>query len=158
DRPAASGMLALAAEQCTQARAFLVAHDIVSIPTKDECLVRESPPFMRWNAAFEDGAGVFEQAVLPSFYYISPPDPPWSKEEQESYIPNRYQLLFTTVHEVWPGHFLQGLHLKVNPSRCQKSFSTYSFTEGWAHYTEEMMWQEGLGGGDPKAHVGQLLE
>jgi uncharacterized protein (DUF885 family) len=62
------------------------------------------------------------------------------------------------VHEVWPGHFLQGLHLKVNPSRCQKSFSTYSFTEGWAHYTEEMMWQEGFGGGDPETHVGQLLE
>ncbi len=120
--------------------------------------MRESPPFMRWNYAFLDSPGMFETKSMPSFYYLSPPDPSWPEAEQLAYLPPTADLLFTTIHEVWPGHFLHGLHIRRAPSRYLKSFSTYSMVEGWAHYTEEMMWDEGAGDRDPRAHLGQLKE
>jgi uncharacterized protein (DUF885 family) len=66
-------------------------------------------------------------------------------------------LLFTSVHEVWPGHFLQFLHSNNSPSKFGQVFIGYAFAEGWAHYTEEMMWDAGLGEGDSTVHIGQLL-
>ncbi len=156
ERPKNSEILALAAEQATEMRKFLVDHHIVSIPTDDVAEPRVSPPFERWNLAFMSAPGPFEKKKLPSFYYISPPDPKWSKKVQAAYIPSRYDLEFITIHELWPGHFLHHLHIKVNPSKILRSFCTYSTAEGWAHYAEEMMWDAGVGNGDPKTHIGQL--
>jgi len=155
EKPPADQVLALAAEQATQMRAFLVERQLVTIPTEDVAVVVPSPPFMRWNSAFLDPAGVFETANLPSFYYISPPDPSWPKEQQQGYIPSGVGLLFTTIHEVWPGHFLHRLHIGQQPARALKSYWNYAMGEGWAHYAEQMMWDEGVSE-DPKVRIGQL--
>jgi uncharacterized protein (DUF885 family) len=64
--------------------------------------------------------------------------------------------MFTSVHEVWPGHFLNFLHAKQSPWIFGRVFVGYAFAEGWAHYTEEMMWETGLGEGDAEIHIGQL--
>ena len=158
EKPAADQILATATSQAEQMRAFLTEHKIVSIPSAEIALVRESPPFMRWNAAFLNSPGAFERKQLPSFYYISPPDPKWPLAEQQSYIMPRADLLYVTIHEVWPGHFLHGLHVRKHPSRTLQSFCTYSTNEGWAHYTEEMMFEAGAGGHTPQARVGMLKE
>ena len=100
---------------------------------------------MRWNAAFLDWPGVFEKKALPGLYYITLPDPSWPKKEQEDYLPPHGILLSTTIHEVYPGHFLQGQWLKRAPTRAQKLLTSYSFVEGWAHYGEQMMIEEGFG-------------
>ena len=71
-------------------------------------------------------------------------------------MPGKTDLLATTIHEVWPGHFLHFLHAKRLDSRILKSFGNYATIEGWAHYTEEMMWEAGVGRGDPRVHIGQL--
>ena len=155
DKPAADAVLAEATDQATRMRQFLIDNAIVTIPTEDVAEVRESPPFMRWNAAFLDPIGAFETAKLPSFYYISPPDPAWPNKQQRDYIPGKTDLLFITIHEVWPGHFLHGLHLKTNPSIVMKSFWNYATGEGWAHYAEEMMWDAGVSD-DPAVRIGQL--
>jgi uncharacterized protein (DUF885 family) len=84
------------------------------------------------------------------------PGPKWTQAEQEAYIPGRNDLLFTSVHEVWPGHFLQHQHAKEAASVVGRLFGNYTFGEGWAHYAEELMWEAGLGAGDPAVHVGQL--
>ncbi len=157
EKPAADKVLATATEQGVAMRQFLIDKAIVSIPTEDVAEVRESPPFMRWNFAFLSSAGAFEKKALPSFYYISPPDPTWPKKVQRDYIASVHDLLFVTIHEVWPGHFLHSLHNKQVESKVLKTFCSYSMSEGWAHYTEEMMWNAGVGDGDPKVHVGQLL-
>lgn len=154
-KPAAKAVLQVATDQAQEMRQFLIDERIVTIPTDDTAKVVESPPFMRWNAAFLDSAGVFEQKALPSFYYISPPDPKWPKAKQRDYIPGTSDLLFITIHEVWPGHFLHGLHVKTNDSRILKSLWNYASGEGWAHYTEEMMWNQGISE-DPAVHIGQL--
>ncbi|HWM84729.1 MAG TPA: DUF885 domain-containing protein [Kofleriaceae bacterium] len=158
DKPAPSRVLAEATAQAVAMRKLLVEKDLVTIPTEDVAEVRPSPPFMRWNSAFLSSPGVFEEKPLPAFYYISPPDPKWPKKEQRAYIPFRGDLLYTTVHELWPGHFLHGLHIKRNRSRILKSFCSYSSVEGWAHYTEEMMHEMGASGSDPRMAIGQLTD
>lgn len=75
---------------------------------------------------------------------------------QEAFIPGKKDLLFTSIHEVMPGHFLQFLHANRSPSLFGRVFVGYAFAEGWAHYTEEMMWEAGLNEGDPETQIGQL--
>jgi uncharacterized protein DUF885 len=144
-----------ARRQLDTLEAFVRDKDIVSIPGTERALVEESPPYQRFNFAYIDIPGPYEKG-LPSIYYISPPDPSWPKQEQQDYIPGVADLLFTSVHEVWPGHFLNFLHSNRSSSMFGRVFVGYAYAEGWAHYTEEMMWEAGLGRGDPEIHIGQL--
>lgn len=145
-----------ARNQLDRLKKFLVENDLVTIPGPEEALVNEAPPYARWNFAYIDIPGPYEQG-LPSTYYIAPPDPEWSDEDRLAYVPGRASLLFVSVHEVWPGHFLHFLHARRTRSKFAQIFVGYTFGEGWAHYTEEMMWDAGLGEGDPETHIGQLL-
>ncbi|MEG3122761.1 DUF885 domain-containing protein [Sphingomonas sp. GB1N7] len=149
------GPVAEARRQIPELTAFVIAKDIVTIPDKEKALVEESPPYNRQNSAYIDPPGPFEKGV-PSIYYISPPDPSWSKAEQDGFIPGKKDLLFTSVHEVMPGHFLQFRHANASPSLFGRLFVGYAFAEGWAHYAEEMMWDAGLHAGDAETHIGQL--
>ena len=136
-------------------RAFIAQHDLVSIPGTEQAHVEEAPPYNRQNSAYIDIPGPYEHG-LPSVYYIAPPDPSWTPEVQAGFIPGEEDLLFTSVHEVWPGHFLNFLHANRSPFTFGRVFVGYAFAEGWAHYGEEMMWEAGLGDGDAETHVGQL--
>lgn len=156
DKPA-EGPVAAARAQLVDLRRFLIEHDVVTIPGTEEALVAESPPFNRQNGAYMDWPGPYEKN-MPSIYYIAPPDPAWSPAEQAAYVPGRTVLLFTSVHEVWPGHFLQFLCANRSASVVGQLFGGYAFVEGWAHYSEELMWEKGLGAGDPATHIGQLTE
>ncbi|MEZ0244570.1 MAG: DUF885 domain-containing protein, partial [Sphingomonas sp.] len=149
------GPVKAATDQIPELKDFIVKNDIVTIPGTEQALVRESPPYNRQNSAYIDPAGPLETGVA-SIYYISPPDPSWSAEEQAAYIPGEDDLLFTTVHEVMPGHFLQFLHSNRSKSPFGRLFVGYAFAEGWAHYSEEMMWDAGLRAGDSATHIGQL--
>ncbi len=138
-------------------KAFIISKDLATIPGPEQAEVRESPPYMRWNFAYIDPPGPYERG-LPAFYYVAPPDPSLSEKERAEYIPGQAELLFTSVHEVWPGHFLQFLHSNRSDDFFGRVFVGYAFAEGWAHYSEEMMWEAGLRDGDPEIHVGQLSE
>jgi uncharacterized protein (DUF885 family) len=151
----AGGPVAEARAQLPLLRSFIAANDIVSIPGDEQAQVEESPPYNRQNSAYIDIPGPYEKG-LPSVYYISPPDPAWSEKERSDYIPGKKDLMFTSVHEVWPGHFLNFLHSNRAKSNFGKVFVGYAFAEGWAHYSEEMMWEAGLGAGDAETHVGQI--
>ena len=153
----AGGTVAAARRQLDELKAFVAEAQIVTIPGPEQARVEEAPPYQRYNFAYIDIPGPYEKG-LPSIYYVAPPDPSWSKAEQQAYIPGRSNLLFTSVHEVWPGHFLQFLHSNRSQSRFGQNFLDYAFVEGWGHYAEEMMWDTGLGQGDPDTHIGQLLE
>jgi hypothetical protein len=154
-RKPAGGPVEGARRQLAGLRRFIEEKGLVSIPGSEEARVEEAPPYQRWNSAYIDIPGPYERH-LPSIYYISPPDPSWSPEEQAEYIPGEADLLFVTAHEVWPGHFLQFLHSNRAESEVGRLFVGYGFAEGWAHYSEEMMWEAGFGDGDPYLHIGQL--
>jgi uncharacterized protein (DUF885 family) len=146
-----------ATAQLADLRKFIQDKDIVSMPGTEEAKVAQAPPYKAWNFAYINIPGPYE-TNLPSVYYVSPPDPKWDKKKQEEYIPGKGSLLFTSVHEVYPGHFVQFLHANRAKSKFGQVFVGYAFAEGWAHYTEEMMYDAGLGQGDPELHIGQLQE
>jgi Bacterial protein of unknown function (DUF885) len=144
-----------AKRQLTMLKQEVLDKEIVSIPSDDVALVAEAPPHQRSNSAYITMPGPYEKG-MPAIYYIAPPDPSWSKEEQLSYIPGQMDLLGTSVHEVWPGHFLEGLHSNLSGNPVTELSYSYAFTEGWAHYAEELMADEVLEY-DPEMKIGQLL-
>jgi uncharacterized protein DUF885 len=151
------GPVEMARKQLGELRAFILEKNLVTIPGTEEAKVAEAPAYRRWNFAYINIPGPYEKG-LPSIYYIAPPDPSWSQKEKDAYVPGQGSLLFTSAHEVWPGHFLQFLHANRSSSKLGQLFVGYAFAEGWAHYTEEMTWEAGLGNGSDEMHIGQLLE
>jgi uncharacterized protein (DUF885 family) len=145
-----------ARRQLSELKAFITEQDVMTIPGTEEALVAEAPPYRRSNLAYIRNPGPYETS-LPSVYYIAPPDPSWSAAERNAYIPGEADLLFISVHEVWPGHFLQRLHRNRLQTLFGKLFGTQAASEGWAHYTEELMLDAGLGDGDPAVRIGQLM-
>jgi hypothetical protein len=143
--------------QLAMLKDFIVKNNVVSIPSNEEAQVAEAPIYNRSNAAFIEVPGPYDHGVA-SVYNIAPPDPKWGKAEQAAYVPSEATLLFTSVHEVWPGHFLQFLHSNANPSKLEALWVGYGFAEGWAHYSEEMMYEKGLGKGDAEKHIGQITD
>ncbi len=154
-RKPAGGPVAGARRQLAGLREFIRSHDLVTIPGTEVAHVEEAPAYNRQNAAYIDIPGPYEHG-LPSVYYIAPPDPSWTPAVQAAFVPGEADLLFTSVHEVWPGHFLNFLHSNRSPFTFGRVYVGYAFAEGWAHYGEEMMWDAGLGNGDAETHIGQL--
>jgi len=151
------GSVAAAREQLKMLKAFVIEKSIVTIPSEEPILVNEAPPYARTNFAYINVAGPFSNN-MPSTYYIAPPDPTWSQAVQDAYVPGRMTLQSTSVHEVWPGHFLQFQHSNRADSPIGQAYVAYDFAEGWAHYSEEMMLESGLGAGDPEVKIGQLRD
>jgi len=149
------GPVETARGQLKELRAFVAEHDLVSIPGNERALVAEAPPYARSNGAYINIPGPYSQNQ-PSIYYIAPPNPEWSAEVQQAYIPGEADLLFTSVHEVWPGHFLNFVHARRSKWFFGRLFVTYAFGEGWAHYTEEMMLEAGLRGASPETRIGEI--
>jgi hypothetical protein len=141
-------------------REFLTERDIVTLPPTDDVRVEPTPPFLRWAFAMMDTAGPFEEETAESYYYITLPDPDWTPEQKEQWLRrfDVYTLENTSVHEVYPGHYVHFRRIRHAPSRVTKVFQAYSFTEGWAHYAEEMMLEQGYGEGKPKLRLAQLLD
>ena len=142
--------------QLDELRTFVVDKKVVSVPTDQQAAVKESPPYNRGNFAYINVPGPYESKSVAWTYFVAPPDPSWSAKERAAYIPGAADLLFTSVHEVWPGHFLQFQHAVRNPSKVASMWIGYAYAEGWAHYAEEMMWDVGLGSGNPEMRIGQL--
>jgi hypothetical protein len=151
------GAVAAARRQLPELRAFVEQKGLVTIPGPQQALVEQAPPYNAQNFAYIVTAGPYERKDVPSVYYIAPPDPRWTPEEQARYVGGEGTLLSTSVHEVWPGHFLHFLHVNRSPSKVAQLFQSYAYTEGWAHYSEEMMIEQGLRGGAAEWRVGQLL-
>ncbi len=130
------------------ARSFVVDSELVSLPTSDAVAVRETPPYERYNSASIDMSGPFE-AVRSAYYQITLPDRAMPERMRREYLGTLGDLLGTTVHETYPGHFVQGRWAERAPTRVQRAFASYSFVEGWAHYGEQLMIEEGFGRSDP---------
>ncbi len=150
------GAVVRAREQLEELRQFVVANDLVTIPAADLALVDTAPPHRRSNFAYIDVRGPYESGQVPSTYYVAPPDPRWSAADQLAYAPDEANLMFVSAHEVWPGHFLHGLHLANTQRPLRAVVRSIGFMEGWAHYAEEMIWEAGFRQGEPMMRIGQL--
>lgn len=163
DHPSADKLLSSAQQQLDGLRQFLIDKKIITVPGGAQAKVVETPPFARATTfASMDTPGPYEAKATEAFYNITLPDPSWPKEKQEEYLQGyNYPLLSNvSVHEVWPGHYTQFLWVKNSPdlSKVRKLTAAGSNAEGWAHYSEEMVLDEGLYNNDPKFRLAQLVD
>ena len=162
DHPKAGALVEEAQKQVDAIVKFIREKQIVTLPEGPGPVVAPTPDFMRWSFASMWTPGPFEYRPLPSRYLITDVDPRWTEKQKAEYLSsiNFPQLWATSIHEAYPGHFVQGAYLKQVTSKVRKTWAIApaSFVEGWAHYTEQMMIEEGFGAGDPKMKLGQLAE
>ncbi len=160
DHPQRPELLDYTASRQAAQRKFLIDHNIVTVPSEVLPLVRETPPFMRATTlASMDTPGPYEKASE-AYYYITLPDPAWKPAEAEDFLRgahNRPLIDVVTVHEAFPGHYVQYLWLG-KLSKVRQIAHMMANVEGWAHYTEEMMMEEGYGSGDPRIRLMQLQD
>jgi hypothetical protein len=158
DHPDAAGVIREAQQQVDEVIAFTREHDLV--PYHDgECLVGPAPEALRMAMAMMAWAGPFEDDA-PSWYWVTPPDESWAPEEQEEWLQvfSATTLPVITIHEVSPGHFAHGRALRRVDSQVAGLFHGYAFSEGWAHYCEEMVVEVGFRADDPRYRVGVAIE
>jgi uncharacterized protein (DUF885 family) len=140
---------------------FIEEHKIVTIPSPVPPILEETPPFMRaLTFASMDTPGPFESVAKEAFFNVTLPEKGWPKERVEDFMGafNRGTILSTAIHEAYPGHYVQFLWLQHVASKVRKLLGANSNAEGWAHYSEQMMLDEGYTNGDPKMRLGQLQD
>ncbi|MBV9507266.1 MAG: DUF885 domain-containing protein [Acidobacteriia bacterium] len=141
-------------------REFIGSRGIVTIPSPVLPILEESPPFMRaLTTASMDTPGPYEKDKE-AFFNVTLPDPRWKPKQVEEYLDgfSRGTIISTATHEAYPGHYTQFLWLQSAPTKVRKLLSANSNGEGWAHYSEQMMLDEGYGNNDPKLRLGQLQD
>ncbi len=163
DHPDGAHLVSTAKDQLKSLQLFIGEHKILDLPSQMLPTVAETPAFARATIFGElDPPGPLETHATKAYYFITPPDQKESKAEQNKYLAyfNRPLLQNLSVHEALPGHFTQYLFAYANPnwSMVRKTASSYTATEGWAHYSEQMMLDEGLGDNDPKLRLAQLQD
>jgi uncharacterized protein (DUF885 family) len=160
DHPAPDKLLDAFRETCTKLAAFVTEKKIVTIPSPVPPILEETPPFMRaLTFASMDTPGPYETVAKEAFFNVTLPEKDWKPERVEGFMAsfNRGTILSTAIHEAYPGHYVQFLWMQHVESRVRKLITANSNAEGWAHYTEQMMLDEGYSA-DPKMRIGQLQD
>lgn len=161
DHPTAEELIPKVKEILVTLRQFLLDTNFVTVPSQVMPDVIETPkPFRPFAFAAMDSPGPLDTKVTQAYYYITPPEPDWSEQEQIEWLEtfNYRGLIDISAHEAFPGHFLHSLHNQRSWCLISKLFGAYHFWEGWALYVEEAMWQEGFQEGDYKYRIAQIFE
>jgi hypothetical protein len=140
---------------------FINEHKIIGIPSPVRPILEETPPFMRaLTTASMDPPGPYERVATEAYFNVTLPEKSWAKQRTEEFMTafNRGTIVSTAIHEAYPGHYVQLLWFQRVQSKVRKLVNCGSNVEGWAHYTEQMMLDEGYGKGDDELRVGQLLD
>ena len=148
DHPAPNQLLASFRATFTSLVGFIRSHNIVTIPSDVQPIVEETPPFMRATTfASMDTPGPYEEHATEAYFNVTLPDPSMTPAEVEDYMHafNVGTVISTAVHEAYPGHYVQFLWVPQAPSRVRKLLGANTNVEGWAHYCEQMMLDEGYG-------------
>ncbi len=140
---------------------FIQQKHIITIPSPVRPIVEETPPFGRaLSTASMDTPGPYEDKATEAYFNVTLPDPSWSAEKTEQWLRgfNRDAIISVADHEAYPGHYTQFLWVKQAPSKVRKLIGCSSNSEGWAHYDEQMMLDEGYGNGDLRLRLAQIHE
>ena len=149
DHPTAENLIPEIAKRLDSVRKFVDDRKLVTIPSKVPAQVKETPQDRRATSfASMDIPGPFEKRANEAYFYVTPPENDWPDQQKEEWLTsfNFYMGDLFSIHEVYPGHYLQFLHLNASKAtKAEKIFGATSFTEGWAHYCEKMLIDEGFG-------------
>jgi len=149
EHPTPESLLGDIGKDLEQIRKFVVTRKLVTIPSDVRARVKETPQYRRATSfASMDTPGAFEKRATEAYYYVTPPENDWAPQQKDEWLTafNFYTADVVSVHEVYPGHYVQFLRLNASPaSKVEKIFGSYAFIEGWAHYCEKLMIDEGYG-------------
>jgi len=149
DHPTETSLIPDTARNLEMIRKFVIDHRLITLPSAVRAQVAETPQFLRATSfASMDSPGPFETKATEAYYYVTPVEPEWTAQQKEEWLTafNFYTTDIVSIHEGYPGHYVQFLCLKASPAtKVEKVFGSYAFIEGWAHYTEQMMVDEGFG-------------
>jgi uncharacterized protein (DUF885 family) len=149
EHPTPESLLANIGKDLEQIRKFVLTRKLVTIPSEVRARVKETPQYRRATSfASMDTPGAFEKRATEAYYYVTPPESEWPPLQKDEWLTafNFYTTDVVSIHEVYPGHYVQFLRLNASPaSKVEKIFDSYAFVEGWAHYCEKLMIDEGYG-------------
>ena len=149
EHPTPESLIPDTAKNLDAIRQYLLDHQIITMPSKVRAEVKETPQYARATSfASMDTPGPFEKKASEAYYYVTPTEAEWPDAQKEEWLTafNYFTTDVVSIHEAYPGHYTQFLHLNASDvSKTAKIFSSYAFVEGWAHYTEKMMLDEGFG-------------
>ncbi len=161
DHPPPDKLLSTTQGELEALARFMSDKHIVTVPRAEAARVQETPPFLRaTTTASMDIPGPFETVATEAYYSMTLPDPKASAAETSEFMKQWYYAAISnvSVHEVWPGHYLQFLYAKQFPSDVRKVFGAASNSEGWAHYCEQMVIDEGFHADDPRYRLAQIQD
>jgi uncharacterized protein (DUF885 family) len=149
EHPTPENLIPDVAKDLDKIRKYVLSHHLISIPSDIRAKVKETPQYLRATSfASMDTPGPFEKRATEAYYYVTPTESDWPDKQKQEWLTafNYYTSDITSIHEAYPGHYVQFLHLNASPvSKVEKIFGSYAFIEGWAHYCEKMMLDEGYG-------------
>jgi uncharacterized protein (DUF885 family) len=149
EHPTLENLISDVAKDLDKIRKYVTSHHLVTIPSDVRAKVKETPQYLRATSfASMDTPGPFEKRATEAYYYVTPTESDWPEKQKEEWLTafNYYTSDIVSIHEVYPGHYVQFLRLNASPaSKVEKIFGSYAFVEGWAHYCEKMMLDEGYG-------------
>jgi uncharacterized protein (DUF885 family) len=158
ERSTADSVLSDVKSTVEEIKKFISENKIITLPEPDRCAIIEMPEFMRGNStAYLQSAPPLDPEAR-SEYAVSPPPASWSQERVESYFReyNKQMLRILSIHEGYPGHYVQLEYSNRCPSFVRRVLGSGTFAEGWAVYTEQMMLDQGYGSGDLRLRLQQL--
>jgi uncharacterized protein (DUF885 family) len=149
EHPTPGNLIPDVAKDLDTIRKYVLNRRLIGIPSDVRAKVKETPPYLRATSfASMDTPGPFEKRANEAYYYVTPTENDWPEKQKQEWLTafNYYTSDVVSIHEAYPGHYVQFLHLNASPaSKVEKIFGSYAFVEGWAHYCEKMMLDEGYG-------------
>lgn len=162
DHPSRDGVLAEVRAALDRLRTFIIEHHIVEIPSPVLPIVDETPPFLRAvTQASMDTPGPYEEHAKEAYFHVTLPDPSWAPARIENFLAgalSRSTIDVLAIHEAYPGHYLQALWAPRLTRRARRMEGVSSNVEGWAHYCEAMMIEQGFGKDSPRTHLAQITD
>jgi uncharacterized protein (DUF885 family) len=149
EHPTPPNLIPDVAKDLDKIRKYVLNRSLAGIPSDVRAKVKETPQYLRATSfASMDTPGPFEKRANEAYYYVTPTENDWPEKQKEEWLTafNYYTSDVVSIHEAYPGHYVQFLHLNASPAnKVEKIFGSYAFVEGWAHYCEKMMLDEGYG-------------
>jgi len=149
EHPAVENLLPEITKKLDSVRKYVVDHKLVTIPSEVRAQVKESPQYLGATSfASMDTPGPFEKRAAEVYFYVTPPESEWPEQQKNQWLTlfNSYSADILSMHETYPGHYVQSLHLNSSKAtKPEKIFGTTSFVEGWAQYAEKMTIDAGFG-------------
>src|SRR6059058_4031240 len=149
EHPAPQNLIPDVAKDLDKIRKYVSVHPLVGLPSDVRAKVKETPQYLRATSfASMHTPGPFEKRATEAYYYVTPTENDWPEKQKQEWLTafNYYTSDVVSIHETYPGHYVQLLHLNTSPAnKVEKIFGSYAFVEGWAHYCEKMMLDEGYG-------------